>query len=286
MVRGPWRTVTHSGVPTLLDRRRPRAESPTSSLRSSAYRAAPRRCPGPGEDRSPAQGRPRLRSSDRTSSDLPPPNPPIRPRRAGARHAPIPQVHSMSSNSDSTHASRANHRWQAPEHRDRPPRQAGQRRRGRPDRRHDDPGRHRGRPRPRGPRLLPADGRLPREGLRRGQVPRRLHQARGAADHQGDPDLAAHRPADPAAVPRVAIATRSRSRPDRSRPTAQNDADVLVDDRRLGLAGAGPGAVPRPDRRHPAGAGRRPARRLPDGRGAGEQRPRPGRRQHRRRPSS
>ncbi len=58
-------------------------------------------------------------------------------------------------------------------------------------------------PGPRRARLLPAHRRLPREGLRRGQVPRRLHQARRAADHQGDPHLAADRPADPAALPRV-----------------------------------------------------------------------------------
>jgi polyribonucleotide nucleotidyltransferase len=48
--------------------------------------------------------------------------------------------------------------------------------------------------------LLPADGPLPGKILRRGQGARRLLQARGAADREGDADRAAHRPADPPAV--------------------------------------------------------------------------------------
>ena len=52
-------------------------------------------------------------------------------------------------------------------------------------------------------RRLPApDRRLPREHLRRGQDPRRLLQARGPAEREGDPDLAHDRPAAAAALPR------------------------------------------------------------------------------------
>ena len=54
---------------------------------------------------------------------------------------------------------------------------------------------------PGGPRLLPSDGRLSREDLRRRQVPRRLHQARRPAHHQGNPDLPPDRPAHPPALP-------------------------------------------------------------------------------------
>ena len=138
----------------------------------------------------------------------------------------------------------------------------------------------RGRARPGGARLLPPDRRLSREDLRRGQVPRRLHQARGAADHQGDPDRPADRPADPAALPRV-VPRRGPDpgRADLGRPPERSRRPV--DDRRLGLAAPGQGPVPGPDRRGPAGADRRPARRLPHRRGDGEERPRPGRRQHR-----
>ena len=44
-------------------------------------------------------------------------------------------------------------------------------------------------PAPAGHRFLPADVRLPRADRRRRQVPRRLHQARRPADHQGNPHL-------------------------------------------------------------------------------------------------
>jgi len=74
--------------------------------------------------------------------------------------------------------------------------------------------------RSRGARFLPADGRLSREGLRRGQVPRRLHQARGAPDDQGDPDLAAHRSPDPSPLPRfVPQRGPDPGRPDLGRPS-------------------------------------------------------------------
>ena len=88
--------------------------------------------------------------------------------------------------------------------------------------------------------FFPLHGRLPREGLRRGQVPRRLHQARGAADDQGNPHLAAHRPADPAALPRV-LPRRGPDpgRTDLGRPPERRRRPL--DDRRLGLADAGPG---------------------------------------------
>ena len=51
-------------------------------------------------------------------------------------------------------------------------------------------------------RLLPADRQLPGEDLRRRQDPRRLFQARGPPEREGDADLAPDRPADPAAVRR------------------------------------------------------------------------------------
>ena len=87
-----------------------------------------------------------------------------------------------------------------------------------------------------GHRLLPADGRLPGEDLRRGQDPRRLLQARRPAEREGDPDLAPDRPPDPPALPRRASATRSRS----SRTVLSHDQRERPrhprDDRRLGRA--------------------------------------------------
>ena len=83
----------------------------------------------------------------------------------------------------------------------------------RADRRHHVAGDLHGGAGPGGARLLPADRRLPGEDLRRGQVPRRVHQARGAAHQQGDPHRPADRPADPAALPRVV----SRGGPDPGR---------------------------------------------------------------------
>ncbi len=148
------------------------------------------------------------------------------------------------------------------------------------------PGRHRGRPRPRGARFLPPDGRLPREGLCRGQVPRRLHQTRRPAHDQGNPHLPAHRPARSARSFPNRTATRSRSRPARSRPTARTTPTSL-DDRRLGHPAPGPGPVPRPDRRASGWAGSTASSiPLPNARRARGERPRPGRRQHERRPSS
>ena len=52
------------------------------------------------------------------------------------------------------------------------------------------------------PPVLPAHRRVPREDLRRGQDPGRVPQARGPAVRQGDPGRPAHRPLDPAALPR------------------------------------------------------------------------------------
>ena len=51
-------------------------------------------------------------------------------------------------------------------------------------------------------RLLPAHRRLPRVHLRRGPDPRRLVQARGPADREGDPHLPPDRPPAAAALPR------------------------------------------------------------------------------------
>ena len=135
-------------------------------------------------------------------------------------------------------------------------------------------------PGPRGARLLPAHGRLPREGLLRGQIPRRVHQAGRAAHHQGNPHLPADRSPDPPALPRhVPRRGPDPGRPDLGRP--QERRRRPLDRGGLGLAAAGPRPLLRPDRGHPAGPDRRGIRPLPDGRGARQERPRPRRRQHR-----
>ena len=113
-------------------------------------------------------------------------------------------------------------RSQVPRDRDRQARQAGRRRRRRPLRRHRRPRHRRLRQGAEGERrLLPADRRLPREHLRRGPHPRRLVQARGPADREGDPDLAADRPAACGRSSRRASTTRRRSSPSSSRPTGR-----------------------------------------------------------------
>ena len=189
--------------------------------------------------------------SDRKQTRGPGPVKTSRPAEAGGVH-----VKHVFCDPETGHR-RAHDRWQDTLPRDRPARQAGQRRGRGPPGRHDDPGGHRGRPRARGARLLPAHGRLPREGLLRGQVPRRVHQAGRAAHHQGNPHLPADRPPDPPALPRHVTATRSRSRPARSRPTARTTP----------TSSRSSGPRPRcvlarvpflgPDRGHPAGPDRR-----------------------------
>ena len=51
------------------------------------------------------------------------------------------------------------------------------------------------------PGFLPAHGKLPGEGLRRRQDPRRLLQARGPSEREGNPEVPPDRPPDPSAVP-------------------------------------------------------------------------------------
>ena len=89
-----------------------------------------------------------------------------------------------------------------PDHRDRPPGQAGRRLRPRPVRRHVVLAAVTVSPNSLHPPVLPAHGRVPREDLRRGQDSRRVPQARRPALGQGDPGGPAHRPLDPAALPR------------------------------------------------------------------------------------
>ena len=162
----------------------------------------------------------------------------------------------MSSTCDFTHTCRADRRRQAVEYRDGLSRQTSQWFRGRPNRRHDDAGRPRGRTRPRRARFLPAVRRLPRKDVFGGQIPRRLHQARGPADHQGNPDLAVDRPADPAALSRLV----SRRSADPGGPDLRGPVKRCrrpVDDRRLGGAVARAGAVLGARRLDPAGTHRR-----------------------------
>ena len=72
-----------------------------------------------------------------------------------------------------------------------------------------------------GPRLLPARRRLSRKDLRRRQVPRRLHQARRPAHHQGNPDLAASSTGPSARSSRPATSTKCRSWAPSSPPTGR-----------------------------------------------------------------
>ena len=99
------------------------------------------------------------------------------------------------------------------------------------------------------PGLLPADGQLRREDLRRGPHPRRLLQARRPPDRKRDADFAPHRSPDPSAVSRRLL-QRSTGRGARCcRMDPDIDADIPA---LLGASAAlvaGRRAVRRPDRR-------------------------------------
>ena len=172
-------------------------------------------------------------------------------------------------------------RRRQPDPRDRQDRQAGRRLVRRAPRRHRGAGHRLHGRHPEPARFPAADRRLPREHLRRRAHPRRLLQARGPADREGDPDLPDDRPAAAAAVPR-GLAPRD---PDhragalgrrRERPRHPGDH------RRLGRAGALRHPVPRPDRRGARRPHRGRARRQPDQQPARRLGPRPDRRRHRR----
>ena len=133
-----------------------------------------------------------------------------------------------------------------------------------------------------GPGLLPADRQLSGEDIRRRQDPRRLLQARGPAGREGDPDLAADRPADPAAVP-GRLQERDPGHLHRAGARSAERSRHRRDDRRERRADDLGHSVPGPDRRRP---GRLQGRRVPaqsDPSGAARQRARPGGRRHARR---
>ena len=130
-----------------------------------------------------------------------------------------------------------------------------------------------------GPGLLPADRQLSGEDLRRRQDPGRLLQARGAAGREGDPDLAADRPADPAAVPER-LQERDPGHLHRAGARSAERSRHRRDDRRERRADHLGHSVPGPDRRRP---GRLQGRRVPaqsDLSGAARQRARPRGRRH------
>ena len=93
-----------------------------------------------------------------------------------------------------------------------------------------------------GARAPPSATRTPKPGIdffpltvnyqektyRRRQDSRRLFQARGPADREGDADLAPDRPADPAAVRRRASATRRRSSCTVLSHDLENDPDIVA----------------------------------------------------------
>ena len=131
-----------------------------------------------------------------------------------------------------------------------------------------------------GPRLLPADRQLPGEDLRRGPHPRRLLQARGPPDREGDADLAPDRPADPAAVSGRLHQRRAGRRLGAVGQLRGRSRHRLAA-RRLGGAGDLRHAVHGPDRR---GARRLQGRQVPaesDRDAARRLEARPGRRRHR-----
>ena len=108
--------------------------------------------------------------------------------------------------------------------------------------------------------LLPPDGRLRGAHVRRGQDPRRLHQARGRARATSHPDRAPDRPADPAALPQ-GLPQRRPDRRDRRCRSTRRTTPTSWHHRRLGGADDLGHPVPRPGRR---GAGRPDRRRVRD----------------------
>ena len=114
-----------------------------------------------------------------------------------------------------------------------------------------------------------------------GQDPRRLHQARVAAERPRDPDGAHDRPADPAALPE-GLPQRDPGR--RDGPVGRPGERVRhpLHHRRLGRADALGAALPGPGRRGPHRPDRRRVHHQPDPAGDRGVRARPHRRRHRR----
>ena len=122
--------------------------------------------------------------------------------------------------------------------------------------------------------LPPAHGRLSREHLRRRSHPRRLLQARGSPDREGDPDLAFDRPAVPAPLPE-GLHPRDSDHRVRAFGRWGQRSGRPGDQRRLGGAHGLGVPVRHAGGRGPRGAGRGRAGRQPDapaarGRGAGD----------------
>ena len=170
-----------------------------------------------------------------------------------------------------------------PQARDRAHRPPGRRRRARHLWR-DQRARHRRRRQGREARhrLLPADRELPGEDLRRGQDPRRLFQARGTSDREGDAHLAADRPADQAAV-RARLQERDASHRHRALARHGERSGHRGDGRGLGRAHAVRRSVPRTDRRRPRRLYRGQICAEPDDRRDGRELARSRRGRHRRR---
>ena len=176
--------------------------------------------------------------------------------------------------------------WKPGDHlRDRQAREAGGRRRRRPQWR-DDGARHRSRtsggPRRRG--LLPADDRRRRADVRRRQDPGRLLQARGPRERARHPDRPHDRPPDPAALAE-GLPQRGAGHLHRPLRGHGHPARHPVHQRRVGGAHALAAAVLRPGRGGAHRPDRRRARRQPDAAAElGGDVARPDRRRHEGRP--
>ena len=162
--------------------------------------------------------------------------------------------------------------------RDRPP---GRRRRDRQHRRHRGAG-HRGglQGRQARPGLLPADGGLHREDLRRRQDSRQLLQARSQAQRARNPDLAPDRPPDPPAVPRRLLQRSARGDP-HAVAEPRSRCRHRRHDRHQRRAGDLRHSVRRPDRRRARRLCQRRVRAQPGPDRAQAVRPGPDRRRHR-----
>ena len=131
-----------------------------------------------------------------------------------------------------------------------------------------------------GARFLPPDRQLHREDLCRGPHSRRLLQARGAPDREGDAHLASHRSPDPAAVPGRLPQRRAGGR-HRAVDGPRDRRGHPGAARRLGGAGALGHPVQRADRRRPRRLEGRQVPPQPDRQGSRRVAAAPGGRRHR-----
>ncbi len=129
--------------------------------------------------------------------------------------------------------------------------------------------------------FLSAHGQLPGKNVCRWQDPRRFFQARGPAFGEGDADLAAHRPAAPAAL-RPRVPQRNADRLHRVEPRSGERPGRRRAGRQLGGANPVGDPVSRADRRLPGRLYRRGVRAEPDHRPAAGLATRPARRGDRR----